>query len=235
MRPEIKNVLQCGKNELISAMSATPQVLRRGEILVHMDDLHEYVYLIESGWFSRNRQTPDGRRQLILILLPGDVCGIKGLFLIRQQDAIEAVTAASVRSIHHEQAYELALKDSAVAMYLAWRFAQDERRLHDWIVRLGRANAEERLASLLLELRNRLSLLGMTRSEGRYALPLTLQQIADHIGVTRVHVSRMLQRFRDSKLLTIERNQVVFLENMEAVEELAQPVFDEIGSLSEDV
>ena len=102
---------------------------------------------------------------------------------------------------------ELALKDSAVAMYLAWRFAQDERRLHDWIVRLGRANAEERLASLLLELRNRLSLLGMTRSERSYALPLTLQQIADHIGVTRVHVSRMLQRFRDSKLLTIERNQ----------------------------
>lgn len=200
-----------------------------------MDDPHEYVYSIGSGWFSRSRITSDGRRQIILIFLPGDICGIKSIFLTHQQDAIESLSSASVRRIHYDDARDLAIRNSEVAMYLAWRFAQDERRLHNWIVRLGRASGEERLASLLLELRNRLNLLGLSASPGRYAFPLTRQQVADHIGVTRVHASRMLQHFREQSIVVIRNNQMTFLQNAELLEEISRPVFDEIGSMSEDV
>jgi hypothetical protein len=74
--------------------------------------------------------------------------------MTRQPDAIEALTPASTRRIQYKDACTLAAKDFAVAMYLAWQLAQDERHLHNWNVRLGRANAEERLAALLLELRH---------------------------------------------------------------------------------
>ena len=229
VRPELKTLLRRGKEELFAAMTPTPQVLQRGEILVQMEEPHEFLYAIESGWLARSRTIPDGRRQIIVIFLPGEICGIKTLFMQFQPDAIEALTPASVRRIHYKQACELAAENFGVSMQLAWQLAQDERHLHNWNVRLGRANAEERLAALLLEMRNRLNALGISSAEARYALPLTQQQIADHIGLTTVHVGRVLRRFRELQSVGIKDGEVVFLENVRLLEEIARPVQDLVG------
>lgn len=228
-RPEIESLLQRGKSELLAAMSATPQVLQRGDILVQMEEPHEFVYAIETGWLARSRTLSDGRRQIIVLFLPTEVCGIKTIFMTRQPDAIEALTPASARRIHYKDACDLAAKDFAVAMHLAWQLAQDERHLHNWNVRLGRANGEERLSAFLLELRNRLQTLGVTSADTRYGLPLTQQQIADHIGLTTVHVGRILRRFRELEMVDIKSNEVVFLSNARLLEEIARPVQDLVG------
>jgi len=226
-RPEIDALLTRGAAELLGAMSA-PRALQRGEILVQMEEEHEFLYAVESGWLARSRTIPDGRRQIIVIFLPGEFCGIKTIFMTRQLDAIEALTQASVRRIHYKDACALAAKDFAVAMHLASQLALDERHLHNWNVRLGRANAEERLAALLLEFRNRLVELGV-RADERYVLPLTQQQIADHVGLTTVHVNRILRRFRELNMVSIQRSEVVFLNNVGSLEALARPVQDLVG------
>jgi len=228
-RPEILALLRRGKAELLAAMSPTAQLLQRGEILVQMEEPHDFVYAIESGWLSRSRTLSDGRRQIIVLFLPGEVCGIKTIFMTHQADAVEALTAASARRIHYKEACDLAAKDFAVAIYLAWQLAQDERHLHNWNVRLGRANGEERLAAFLLELRNRLVALGVTSAASRYGLPLTQQQIADHIGLTTVHVGRLLRRFRELGMVDIRSNEVVFLDNIRMLEEIARPMQDLVG------
>ena len=228
-RPEILALLRRGKAELLAAMSPTAQLLQRGEILVQMEEPHDFVYAIESGWLSRSRTLSDGRRQIIVLFLPGEVCGIKTIFMTHQADAVEALTAASARRIHYKEACDLAAKDFAVAIYLAWQLAQDERHLHNWNVRLGRANGEERLAAFLLELRNRLVALGVTSAASRYGLPLTQQQIADHIGLTTVHVGRLLRRFRELGMVDIRSNEVVFLDNIRLLEEIARPMQDLVG------
>jgi CRP/FNR family transcriptional regulator, anaerobic regulatory protein len=228
-RPEIKALLQRGKAELLAAMSPMPQLLQRGDILVQMEEPHEYLYAIESGWLSRSRTLADGRRQIIVLFLPSEICGIKTIFMTRQPDAVEALTPASTRRIHYKEACDLAARDFAVAMHLAWQLAQDERHLHNWNVRLGRANGEERLAVFLLELRNRLTALGVTSAATRYGLPLTQQQIADHIGLTTVHVGRLLRRFRELGMVDIRSNEVVFLDNVRLLEEIARPMQDLVG------
>jgi CRP/FNR family transcriptional regulator len=227
-RPEMAALLQRGKASLLGAMSPLPRILQRADILVQMGEAHEFIYAVETGWLARARSTPDGRRQIMVVFLPGEFCGIKTMFMTRQSDAIEALTAASARRIHYQKACELAAEDFAVAMHLAQQLALDERHLHNWNLRLGRANAEERLAALLLELRNRLLLLGVRAGES-YALPLTQEQIADHVGLTTVHVNRVLRRFRELRMATIQRNEVFFLENVAALEALARPVQDLIG------
>jgi CRP/FNR family transcriptional regulator, anaerobic regulatory protein len=228
-RPEIKNLLRRGKAELLAAMSPTPQVLQRGDILVQMEEPHEFIYAIESGWLSRSRTLPDGRRQIIVLFLPSEVCGIKTIFMTHQPDAIEALTPASARRIHYREACDLAAQDFAVAIHLAWQLAQDERHLHNWNVRLGRANGEERLAAFLLEMRNRLAAIGVSSATERYGLPLTQQQIADHIGLTTVHVGRILRRFRELGMVDIRSNEVVFLDNVRLLEEIARPMQDLVG------
>lgn len=229
VRPEMRELLRRGKAELLAAMSPAPQVLQRGEVLVQMEEQHDFVYVVESGWLCRSRTLPDGRRQVIVIFLPGEICGIKTVFMTHQPDAIEALTTASVRRIHYKEACTLAAKDFAVAMHLAWQLAQDERHLHNWNVRLGRANAEERLAALLLEMRNRLHALGIISAAERYSFPLTQQQVSDHLGLTTVHVSRILRRFRELEMVTIRNNDVIFLRNARLLEEIARPVQDLVG------
>jgi CRP/FNR family transcriptional regulator len=195
---------------------------------MQMGEAHEFVYAIESGWLARSRTISDGRRQIIVIFLPGEFCGIKTIFMTRQPDAIEALTPASTRRIHYREVLALAAKDFAVAMHLARQLALDERHLHNWNVRLGRANAEERLAALLLEFRNRLLKLGVSADE-RFVLPLTQQQIADHVGLTTVHVNRILRRFRELNMVVIQKSEVVFLKDVASLEGLARPVLDLVG------
>ena len=228
-RPEVAALLRRGKAELLAAMSPTPQLLQRGDIVMQMEQPHEFVYAIESGWLSRSRTVSDGRRQIIVLFLPGELCGIKAIFMTHQPDAIEALTTASTRRVHYKEACDLAAKDFAVAIFLAWQLAQDERHLHNWNVRLGRANGEERLAAFLLEMRNRLAALGVSSAAGRYHLPLTQQQIGDHIGLTTVHVGRLLRRFRELEMVDIRSNEVVFLGNVQLLEEIARPMQDLVG------
>jgi len=227
-RPEMAELLQRGEANLLAAMSPLPAVLQRGDILVPMGDEHEFLYEITSGWLARSRTAPDGRRQIMIVFLPGEFCGIKSLFMTRQPDAVVALTQATARRIHFRQACELAARDFAVALHLARQLALDERHLHNWTLRLGRANAEERIAALLLELRHRLLLLGHNAGT-QYALPLSQEQIADHVGLTTVHVNRVLRRFREMRMVSIQRNEVFFQENVAALEELARPVQDLVG------
>src|SRR5206468_3954073 len=122
-RPEMAALLQRGESSLLAAMSPLPRILQRADILVHMGEPHEFVYAIESGWLARARTTPDGRRQIMVVFLPGEFCGIKTIFMARQSDEIEALTPATVRRIHYQEACELAAKDFAVAMHLAQQLA----------------------------------------------------------------------------------------------------------------
>jgi CRP-like cAMP-binding protein len=227
-RPEIENLSMRGEAALLAAMSPMPRLLERGDLLMQMEEAHEFVYAVNSGWLARTRTMPDGRRQIIVIFLPGEFCGIKTVFMARQPDAIEALTRSSTRRIHYQEVCSLAAKDFAVAMHLARQLAEDERHLHNWNVRLGQATAEERVAALLLELRNRLLRQGVPAQE-HYTLPLTQQQIADHVGLTTVHVNRVLRRFRGLDMVTIRRGEVTFGENVAALEELARPVQDLMG------
>jgi CRP/FNR family transcriptional regulator len=227
MRPDIGEMVNRGRHELLASM-APPATLQRGDLLVQLGQEHEYVYYVERGWLARSRTTEDGRRQIIVIFLPGEFCGIKTIFMERQPDDIEALTEAATRRIHYKEACALAAKDVAVAMLLAWQLSVDERHLHNWNLRLGRANAEERVAALLLELRERLLRLGVDARE-KYFLPLTQIQLADHLGLTPVHVNRTLRRLRSLNMVSIQRNEVSFLENVADLEELARPVRDVLG------
>src|SRR5438309_4253092 len=107
----MQSLLRRGKTELLAAMSPKPQVLERGDILVQMEEAHEFIYAIESGWLSRSRTLPDGRRQIIVLFLPSEICGIKTIFMTQQPDAIETLTPASMRRIHYKEACDLAAKD----------------------------------------------------------------------------------------------------------------------------
>lgn len=145
--------------------------------------------LLVRGWAARVRQLPDGRRQFLNFLVPGDLIGLSEV-----PRALATATVIALTDVTLATPPDAAdLPDLATAYAIAG--AMDEAQLLAQIVRLGRFNAQERIADLLLELHERLILNGLARGNA-FDVPLTQEVLADALGLTSVHVNRMVQQAR---------------------------------------
>ena len=222
-RRELHDFLIRGEATIREAMGP-PVRYREGAVLINTGEDSGTIYQLESGWVARTRGMEDGRRQMIVVFLPGDLLGIKSMLLERQPDTIECLTHAHLRNIEHRRLLELCGQDQAANVRVMFQFAEDERRLHNWVAALGRGNADERIATLLLDLRGRLFQAGLANGAG-FQMPLTQQEIADHLGLTLVHVNRVLRRLRESQIVTVQRGAVT-VEDLPRLSRLAAPLQD---------
>lgn len=150
--------------------------------------------LILSGWAARARILVDGRRQIMSLILPGDLIGN-----CRQNCplAVSSIIALSPLTLCAAPAVTPAL-----AQAYAVSHALDEAYLLAQITRLGRLSAEERLIDLMLEVRERLALCGLVADDS-FVWPLTQSALADVLGLTPVHVNRTLQQLRGRNDVTL--------------------------------
>ena len=168
--------------------------------IIRQGDQPDYVQLIISGWAARYKLLPDGQRQITAFLIPGDFCDLHITILKKMDHSILALTPTTVASIPAEEMEELPLQRPMLARALWWSTLVDEAVLREWLVSAGRRSAYEALAHLLCELHARLSRVGLVADE-RFELPITQEELADAIGITAVHVNRMLQRLRRQGLV----------------------------------
>jgi CRP-like cAMP-binding protein len=222
-RPELLGVLANGDKTLRDAMKP-PAARRKSEVLLRTGEAGKAVYRVESGWVARSRQLEDGRRQLIGVLLPGDLVAVEAVLFARQPDTIECLTEAAVQAIDHQSLRALMTTDAAVAIRVMFHLAEEQRRHQNWIAALGRGHADERIATLLLDLHGRLHRAGLADAEC-FELRMTQQEIADHLGLTLVHVNRVLRRLRDANLITVNKGSLK-IENLAALSRLAAPLQD---------
>jgi CRP/FNR family transcriptional regulator, anaerobic regulatory protein len=159
-----------------------------------------------------------------VVFLPGDLIGIKSMLLERQPDTIECLSDAHVRSIDRRQLRELVAQDHAASLRIMFQLAEDERRLHNWVAALGKGSADERITTLLLDLHGRLHHAGLANGDA-FRMPMTQQEIGDHLGLTLVHVNRVLRRLREAGIVTVQRG-MVWVEEMERLANLAAPLQD---------
>ena len=204
-------------------MAPNAKTFRRGEKIIEEGEPHCYVYWLRTGWVARTRQLPDERNQIIAVFLPGDFFGVKSIFLARQPDALEAISAVTVEFLDHRQVLKLSRDDPDIAARLWWQVCEDQRRLHTWVAGLGRGNAEERIAAMALDFRVRLRRAGFAGESFR--LPMTQQQMADYLGLTIVHVNRVLKRLRDTDAISVSKGRMM-IRNVQAVEQLARAIQD---------
>jgi CRP-like cAMP-binding protein len=170
------------------AIRKSRTVAPRRELLVEGAEIKERL-LILNGWAARFRQLEDGRKQIVSLLLPGDLVGLCDQEQPLATASITAITSLEVCAVPDRTA------SHALARAYALSRALDDAYLTAQVVRLGRMNAYERIADLMLELLERMELAGLAQT-GRYHLPLTQEALADMLGLTSVHVNRTLQAMR---------------------------------------
>ncbi|MDB5453979.1 MAG: transcriptional regulator, Crp/Fnr family [Caulobacteraceae bacterium] len=163
-------------------------------------DARKRDIVVVSGWISETRILTDGRRQIFSFLLPGDVAtvssechlGSRGLVALTNVEVADADALGGG-------------SDRQRAIRQAIRCRED--RLFDHVVRIGRLTAKERVLNLLLELCERLEVVGLVK-ENTFRVPLTQEVFADTLGLSVVHINRTLQQLRRDGLVTVGRGTV---------------------------
>ena len=180
----------------------------RRQIYRHRDIIaqgrpYQSVFILCSGFAWRYKILPDGKRQLLSFGLPGDLIGFPASFFENAVNATGSLTDVVVATVPFAAFYDLFAKFPRVAIALYWMAAREAAIYGERIIDIGRRSAYERLAHLILELLTRLRAAGLAE-ERSYVLPLTQELIADVLGLSGPHVSRMLRLMREEGLVRID-------------------------------
>jgi CRP-like cAMP-binding protein len=102
---------------------------------------------------------------------------------------------------------------------LLWVASRDEAMVVEHLVGIGRRSALERTAHFFMELAERLSLIGEA-TETEFKCPLSQFMLADALGLTAIHINRVLRQLRERRLLTVRKGSVT-IHNLAALRKLA--------------
>ena len=165
-----------------------------GEIIRSGDEAPE-LYTLYSGWAFRFKTLPDGRRQILNFLLPGDLLGLQAAMFDAALHGIEALTEVQLCVLPRRDIWRLFGDMPALAFDVAWLGSREESIVDENLTSAGRRSATERVAALIVALYKRTKILGLVAGE-TFAFPLTQQHIADALGLSLVHTNKTLARLR---------------------------------------
>lgn len=169
------------------------------------------AFLLKEGLAIRYRAMPDGGRQIMTFLIPGDLCGTH-VFLLKTMDhSIGTITPVRIAPISRERMMETFASYPRISAGLWWSSLQEEAMLRERIVSLGRRNAQGRIAYLLCELLWRHAAVSLTKGEV-FHLPLTQRELGDTVGLSPVHVNHVLKEFREMGLISQDRRMIRLLD-----------------------
>jgi len=182
------------------------------EISGTRDQLQRHT-LIVSGWACRERIMANGRRQLLAVLLPGDLIG--GCINQRALDLVEVVAISNVRVMNVATLFR-AVEDHpdeypGIARGISLLSFCEEKRLLDHMMRLGSQPALQRVAGFLLELFQRCRAIGYV-SGGSFVMPLTQEMLGNALGLSVVHVNRVMRQLKASNLIDLHAGIVNILD-----------------------
>jgi CRP-like cAMP-binding protein len=160
----------------------------------------ENIHLVLSGLAFRYKLLPDGGRQIMAFLVPGDLCDIEVFVLDKMDHSIAAVSETTCVLIPAQRIRELLKEVSSLTEALWWSTMSDSAVLRERIIDHGRRDARERLAHLFYEILIRYRVVGAT-DDNTFRFPVTQEELADATGLTPVHVNRRLGQLRKEGLI----------------------------------
>ncbi|KAA8607676.1 Crp/Fnr family transcriptional regulator [Salipiger aestuarii] len=176
-------------------------------------------YTVLEGMGLRDKSLPDGRRQVINFVMPGDLLGLQASVMGEMNHSIEAVTAMRLCVFRREDIWSLYRTQPELGYDLTWIAAAEEHFLGETITTIGQRTGTERVAWALLRLYQRLRGLGIG-SDARVPLPFRQQDLADALGLSLVHTNKTLAKLR-AKGVADWANRELSVPDPEALAQLA--------------
>ena len=186
---------------LSDAVSPGRMVAARTDI-IHEGDDPRAVNVILEGWACRYRQLANGRRQIVALLLPGDLCDPHVFLLDEMDHTIGAITPVLLGQISGAALQAMTARSPDLDLAFHRETLATAAVQREWTVSLGCRTGIERLAHLFCELHARLAAVGL--ADGNTCpMPITQNDLGDAMGQTSVHINRTLQELRGLGLITL--------------------------------
>ncbi|MFW6077120.1 MAG: Crp/Fnr family transcriptional regulator, partial [Hyphomicrobiales bacterium] len=166
-------------------------------------------WLIGNGWVYSYKALANGERQVVGFHLPGDLIGADGRGGDTAGASYAAVTDCVLCQFDRGMVMKLRRSETVLPDALQWSDAREEAILQQHLISIGRRSAIARVAHLLLELGARLKLVGLADDDG-YKCPLSQELLGDALGLTKIHVNRMLRELRELGCLTFRNGRVTY-------------------------
>jgi len=188
-------------------------VVRHGETL-------SQSLLLLSGWLARAKDLPTGQRQIAELHVAGDFADLHGFTLKSLDHDVITLSRAEIATVPHERLTRLTEHFPHLTR-LYWLMTNIDAAIQrEWTLSLGRRTAIARMAHLLCELNDRLSLVGLVDNNS-FEFPLTQMEFGECLGLTSVHVNRTLQELRRRDLIQLQNRRVTIFD-LDALKGVAQ-------------
>lgn len=204
--------------ELAPADIADLRSLLEGELCVGkrrdlVVDGYEYRKLcfVRDGFAARYKLLRNGKRQIVTILVPGDVVGLPGSFLDHANFSVIALTDMKLEVCSLDDFVALCYRRPKFGLALSWLAAHEAIMYAERIIDIGRRTSIERLAHFLLEIHARLLIVGRA-AENDFELPVSQEVMSDALGLSVPHLNRMLAKLRGDGMITADGRHVAFVD-----------------------
>ncbi|MFN3970489.1 MAG: Crp/Fnr family transcriptional regulator [Gemmobacter sp.] len=225
-------MLNDGELEVLDRLHQRRRSVAAGRELVHQGETEQSAYILAKGWVVSYKILPDGSRQIVDFQIPGDFLGLRSVLLHTSDHNVQPITDIQVSEVLMSDLLGLFDHSPRLAAAVFWAASRDEAMVVEHLVGIGRREAPARMAHFLLELECRLALVGMGDRTG-FACPLTQYHLADALGLSAVHVNRVLRQLREDGLATFRDGRVTVHDHagLVALAEFDPIYLDQVGPL----
>lgn len=195
--------------DVVLGLEGIEKRFNRGTAIVDAGQHLDSILIVKSGWAIRFKTLEDGRRQVLNVLLPGDVFDLQVMVAAEADHSVSAVTDLEVLSVDPKVFRKLLTQSGRLTLALWWVQVQEEAFLREQIVRNGQQTARERIGHFLLELHRRLQIADEGMRNG-FEMALTQTTIADALGLSPIHTNRTLRQLERDGLIQRKRDAILF-------------------------
>jgi CRP-like cAMP-binding protein len=185
-----------------------PLTVKAGETIAAMGDPLDQAAFVLDGVACRHKTLPDGRKQILSFLLPGDMVDMHASLLRVRDDNLEAVSPCQVVLTPQSRVSALATAHPNLGAAFLREAMIEGAIAREWVLNLGRRTALEGLAHLLCELKVRMDAVGWGGPDV-YPLHIKQQQLADALGLSPIHMNRSVKRLTQTGFAHFGRRQLI--------------------------
>lgn len=209
-RLRLRSKLSTAECDAVRGLNGSIVTVAANQDFVRIGDTIDHACLIVDGLAARFAQIRNGNRGTVAFHIPGDMADLHSVVAPNVTWALHAATATTVLQIPHTELIAVAERHPAIA-FAFWRdCVVDANVLAQWSVNVGRKDAAARVAHILCEMQVRYSVIGLADGS-RFPFPITQTDLADALGLTPVHLNRVLKRFKDERIVTKDLGSIVVL------------------------
>lgn len=195
--------------KVVSTFDKRKRHFAPGRDMFHAGQTDASAFILATGWACGYILLSDGTRQITAIKVPGDFLGLRSILFRTSDHNVEPITPVEASEVRVNDLFGAFAGTPRLGTAILWAASRDEAILVEHLVGLGRRSAAQRVAHFLLELAARLKLVGLGDKTG-YDCPMSQYLLADTLGLSAVHVNRVLRELREAGFATFQQGRVTF-------------------------